>query len=136
MNWHQNSSPRPVLVDPEKVFNATMSRPNPKIVLLADMKDLKNTNFDLDILRDIQPTQIPREFIVRVDVTFSGGRVVEFDTSRINKNFTVEEIQDFLYEFDRGGLVRLIEITLDLEKIYGVIQTDCNKILSNQKPKD
>jgi hypothetical protein len=111
-----------------------MSRSGPRIMLLAKMSDVRNINFDMDILKDIQPTEIPRDFIVRVDVTFSTGKRMEFDTSRINRNFTVDEIQDFLHEYDRNGLVQLIEITLDLEKIYKTIQQDCDSIFSKLFP--
>jgi hypothetical protein len=111
-----------------------MSRPMPKIMLLAKMSDITTNNFDLGILKDIQPTEIPKEFIFKVDVTFSTGKVVEFDTSRIKNNFTFDEIQEFLTEFDRKGLVRLIEITLDLAKVYKTIQQDCESIFSKKLP--
>ena len=111
-----------------------MSHSGPRIMLLANISNMKNSNFDIEILKDIQPTEIPREFIVRVDVTFSTGERQKFDTSHINKNFTVDEIRDFLYDHDRNGLVQLIEITLDLEKIYKTIQQDCDSIFSKLFP--
>lgn len=111
-----------------------MAHLGPRIVLLAKISNVESDKFALGVLKDIQPTEIPRDFIVRVDVTFSTGERVEFDTRRITKNFTVEEIHNFLNEFDRGGLVELIEVTLDLKKIYKTIQQDSNNIFAKLFP--
>jgi len=98
-----------------------MARSEARIVLLG--RPVKGANkFKGDLLADINPTEIPKEFIEKIDITFSSGQVVEFKKQRIKKNFTMEEMSEFLKHFDAKGAVKLVEITLDIEKIYQSLQ--------------
>jgi len=81
-------------------------------------------------LGDINPTEIPKMFIQKIDVTFSTGKIIEFNTDRIYDNFTFEAIDDFLGEHNARGQVKLIEITLDLDKIHKTIKAGTKTMFS------
>lgn len=101
-----------------------------RIVLLGRSSKKVNSEFNKNLLGDVNPTEIPKEFIEKIDVTFSTGKIVEFRTDRIKENFTFEAVEDFLSEYNTKGHVKLIEITLDLDEVHKTIQTGTDSIFS------
>jgi hypothetical protein len=107
-----------------------MSKNFARIVLLGRSSNKVNSNFNKNLLGDIKPTEIPKEFIEKIDVTFSTGRIVEFEIDRIKVNFTLEAVEDFLSEYNTKGQIKLIEITLDLDEVHKTIQSGTDGIFS------
>ena len=101
-----------------------------KIVLLGRTSKKPANTHNKSLLADINPTEIPKEFIDKIDVTFSTGKIVEFSTSRMKDNFTFEAVEEFLKEFNAKGQVKIIEITLDLDKVHNAIQVGADSIFS------
>lgn len=101
-----------------------------RIVLLGRSSKKLDSELNKNLLGDVNPTEIPKEFIVKIDVTFNTGKIVEFTTDRIKENFTLEAIEEFLSEYNTKGQVKLIEITLDLDEVYTTIQSGTDNIFS------
>jgi hypothetical protein len=107
-----------------------MANHEARIVLLGRPSKLTKNKFKNNLLSEVNPTEIPKQFIEKIDVTFSSGQVVQFDTSKLKSNFTMEAVKDFLKQYDKNSRVGLIEITLDLEKIYNTLQRDSDTIFA------
>ena len=101
-----------------------------KIVLLGRSSKKQDVEFNQSLLGNINPTEIPKEFIDSIDITFNNGKVVEFNTERLNENFTLEAVEKFLKEHSSRGQVTLLEIVLDLDLVHEVIQAGADNIFS------
>lgn len=99
-------------------------------MLLGRPSKLTKNKFKNNLLSEVNPTEIPKQFIERIDVTFGTGHIVQFDTSKLKQNFTMDAVKDFLKSYDKNSRVNLIEITLDLEKIYETLQQDADTIFA------
>ena len=107
-----------------------MSKSFARIVLLGRSAKKVDGKFNKNLLGDVNPTEIPKEFIEKIDVTFNTGKIVEFTTDRIKENFTFEAVEEFLSEFNTKGQVKLIEITLNLDEVHKTIQSGTDSIFS------
>ena len=88
-----------------------------KVVLLGKSTTKKSKQVHKEILNSIQPTEVPKEFIDSITVTFSNQEVVPFNVKNLKGNFSLEEVHDFLKEYKAVDKVELIEIALDLDYI-------------------
>jgi hypothetical protein len=82
------------------------------------------------ILNNIQPTEVPKEFIDSITVTFSNNEVVPFNIKDLKGNFSLEEVQDFLKEYKATEKVSLIEIALDLDYVTKDLEEKSNTFLN------
>ena len=83
-----------------------------------------------NILSQILPTEIPKQLIDQIQVTFKGGETVAFNTENIKESFSMEDIKDFLKKHDVKGHVELIEICIDVDHLYEQITQESGDILS------
>lgn len=101
-----------------------------RIVLLAKSVRGSKSKFKQNLLSDINPTEIPKQFIESVNITFDDKLIVPFSVEKIKNNFTVEQLETFLNGYDKSKRVTLIEITLDIDKIYQTLQYDSDHVFS------
>ncbi len=100
-----------------------------RIVLVGRSKNkekFKNNSF----LSDINPTEIPKIFIIKIKVTFENGSKLDFDTENLAETFTIDEMQDWLKKIDSKHLIEKVEIMLDLDLIFSTVKSDADTIFS------
>jgi|TARA_B110000261_G_scaffold153577_1_gene184319 hypothetical protein len=100
-----------------------------RIVLVGKSKN-KDKFKDNSFLSDINPTEIPKRFIVKITVTFETGDKVDFDTANIAETFTIDEMQHWLTKIDTKHAITKVEIMLDLDLIYSTVKEDADTIFS------
>jgi len=100
-----------------------------RIVLVGRSKN-KEKFKDKSFLSDINPTEIPKVFIIKIKLTFENGDKVDFDTSNIADTFTIDEMQDWLRKIDSKHMIEKVEIMLDLDLIYSTVKDDADTIFS------
>ena len=99
-----------------------------RVVLIGKSKNGKNRKNA--ILQDINPTEIPKRFIEGITVTFEGDQQLEFDIENLDENFTVDGMSKWLNKIDRKGRIKLVEVTLDLDKIMDSLQEVSDSIFA------
>jgi len=101
-----------------------------QIVLLArPSRNSEFRKFKKDFLSEIYPTDIPRDFVESIDLIFRNGKTISFDCSKLSPNFTMDELTRWLKEIENDSL-KTVEVILDIDKIYEVLKTDSEQILS------
>jgi hypothetical protein len=100
-----------------------------RIVLVGRSKN-KEKFKDKSFLSDINPTEIPKVFIIKIKVTFDTGDKIDFDTANIADTFTIDEMQDWLRKIDSKHMIEKVEIMLDLDLIYSTVKDDADTIFS------
>jgi len=100
-----------------------------RIVLVGKSKN-KAKYKDKSFLSDINPTEIPKRFIVKITVTFETGDKVDFDTDNIADTFTIDEMQDWLKKIDTKHAITKVEIMLDLDLVHLTVKEDADTIFS------
>ena len=101
-----------------------------RVVLIGKSKNKSKYKNRTSVLSDVNPTEIPKEFIEKISVTFKGGEVVDFNTDKIEKNFTMDDMQSWLNQIDTRGAIKLVEVSLDLDLIYETLQQDSDSIFA------
>lgn len=101
-----------------------------RVVLIGKSRDKNKHKHKTSVLSDVNPTEIPKEFIDGIAVTFDSEQTIQFDTSNIEKNFTIDGMNEWLSKIDRKGMIQTVEITLDLDLIYDTLQQDSDSILA------
>lgn len=99
-----------------------------RVVLIGKSKNGKTKSNN--ILQDINPTEIPKQYIDRITVTFDTEQVMEFDTANLEQNFTVDGMTEWLNKIDRKGRIQLVEVTLDLDLIMTSLQEGSDSIFA------
>jgi hypothetical protein len=100
-----------------------------RIVLVGRSKN-KEKFKDKSFLSDINPTEIPKVFIIKIKVTFDTGDKIDFDTANIADTFTIDEMQDWLRKIDSKHMIEKVEIMLDLDLVYSTVKDDADTIFS------
>lgn len=101
-----------------------------RVVLIGKSRNKKKHDKKSSVLNDVNPTEIPKEFIDSITVTFENEQVVEFDTNSLEKNFTIDGMNDWISKIDKKGMIDRIEITLDLDLIYDNLQQNSDSIFA------
>lgn len=94
-----------------------MPESSTRIVLYGKGNTLATKNIHKSILKQISPTEVPREFIDNILIVCSGGEKVTFVVKDTIGNFTIEEVKEFLQQHKVKDKVERVEITLDLDII-------------------
>jgi len=101
-----------------------------RVVLVGKSRDkgkfLNRNNF----LSDINPTEIPKEFIHKITVSFDTGHEADFGTDNLEDTFTISHMHEWLSKIDRKGRIEIVEITLDLDLIYDTIKKNADSIFA------
>ena len=100
-----------------------------RIVLLGKSTSVKSKKIHKQILSTLQPTEVPKEFIDSITVTFSNNEVVPFDTSKLKGNFSLDEVHSFLKEHKAEDKVDMIEITINLDLVSSKLESSSNSLL-------
>lgn len=101
-----------------------------RVVLIGKSKNKKKHKNKSNLLSNINPTEIPKQFIDLITVTFDSGQVLNFDTTNIKSNFTITGMNEWLSKIDKKGIVSHVEITLNLDLIYETLQQDSDSIFA------
>lgn len=101
-----------------------------RVVLIGKSRHKDKHDRKGSILNDVNPTEIPKEFIDGISVTFDNKQIVEFDISTLEKNFTIEGMNNWISKIDSKGKIKKVEITLDLDLIYDNLQQNSDSIFA------
>jgi beta-N-acetylglucosaminidase len=94
-----------------------MPQYNTKVVLFGKSTTLKTKELHKSVLNQIEPTEIPKEFICNINLVMDDEQQVAFKIADSSGKFSIEEIKQFLVDKGVSNKVTFIEITIDLDKI-------------------
>lgn len=103
----------------------------PRVVLVGKQRNHQDYNDICDIISDIRPSQIPREFVHKVLVTTQNNKRHELNNKQLRNGVDYENIERYLTDLGiRLPDVKLVEIVIDLEKTQNALLQD-TAILNN-----
>ena len=108
-----------------------MSGKETKIVILGKSSSAIKDTRRAEILRNMNATDVPREYIDTIDVHLHDGRIVPFEVTELIDNFSLDELRGFLSAQAIKGKVELVEIFLDLDKIFTQLEAKTNTIFKD-----
>tara|TARA_B100001105_G_C22364696_1_gene432062 strand:+ start:908 stop:1246 length:339 start_codon:yes stop_codon:yes gene_type:complete len=104
---------------------------NTKIVILGKSSSAIKDTRRAEILRNMNATDVPREYIDTIDVHLHDGQVIPFEVDELIDNFSLDELRGFLSAQAIKGKVELVEIFLDLDKIFTQLEAKTNTIFKD-----
>lgn len=112
---------------------------NPRVVLVGKQKNHQDYVDLCNIISDIRPNQIPREFLHTVLVTTQNNHRHELSSKQLSNGVDYENIERYLIDLGiRLPDVRLVEIVIDLERAQKALNQEVSMlttILSESQPK-
>tara|TARA_B100001057_G_C22746044_1_gene909778 strand:+ start:918 stop:1208 length:291 start_codon:yes stop_codon:yes gene_type:complete len=81
-----------------------------------------------EILKDLDASDVPKEFIDVIKVYLSNGDIIPFEVASIVEHFSLDELRDFLRERKINNRVDLVEIYLDMDLIFTKLESTTNNI--------
>ena len=108
-----------------------MSGKDTKIVILGKSSSVIKDQRRAEILRNMNATDVPREYIDTIDVHLHGGEIIPFDVSATGENFSLDELRAFLNSQSIYEQVELVEIFLDLDRIFIQLEAKTNTIFKD-----
>lgn len=92
------------------------TRGTPRVVLVGKQKNHQDYVDICNIISDIRPNQIPREFLHTVFITTQNNRCHELSSKQLSNGVDYENIERYLLDLGiRLPDVQLVEIVIDLE---------------------
>lgn len=107
-----------------------ISNGSARVVLVGKSKNKSRYKGRNNILAEVNPTEIPKEFIEKISLTFKSGEVVDFNTDKLKENFTMDDMQSWLNRIDTQETITKVEVALDLDLIYDTLEKDSENFLS------
>lgn len=107
-----------------------ISNGSARVVLVGKSRNKSKYKGKNNILAEVNPTEIPKEFIEKISVSFKDGEVVDFNTQSLKENFTMKDMQSWLNQIDTKGNITQVEVALDLDLIYDTIQKDSDNFFA------
>jgi len=105
---------------------------NPRVVLVGKQKNHQDYVDLCNLISDIRPSQIPREFIHTVLVTTQNNRLHELSNKQLSNGVDYENIEQYLSELGiKIPDVQLVEIVIDLEKTQQTLNHDVKVALND-----
>ena len=102
-----------------------------KIVVLGKSTTTTKDSKRREILKDLDASDVPKEFIDVVRVYLSDGKIIPFGVNDIVDTFSLDELRDFLKEQKISHKVDLVEIYLDMDLIFTKLESTTNNIFKN-----
>ena len=102
-----------------------------KIVVLGKSTTTTKDSKRREILKDLDASDVPKEFIDVVRVYLSDGKIIPFEVNDIVDTFSLDELRDFLKEQKISHKVDLVEIYLDMDLIFTKLESTTNNIFKN-----
>lgn len=106
-----------------------MSQFNTRVVLFGKGTTPESKQLHKTILNQIEPTEVPKEFISAINLVLSNDQHVLFAMNNSKGNFSIDEIKEFLNEKQVSEQVSRIEVTLDLDAIAKKLTSTTNEFL-------
>ena len=95
----------------------------PRVVLVGKQKNHQDYVDICNIISDIRPSQIPREFLHTVFVTTQNDRCHELSNKQLMNGVDYENIERYLQDLGiRLPDVQLVEIVIDLERAQSALK--------------
>jgi len=105
-----------------------MSNKETKIVVLGKSSSMTKDSKRKEILKDLDASDVPKEFIDVIKVYLSNGDIIPFEVASIVEHFSLDELRDFLRERKINNRVDLVEIYLDMDLIFTKLESTTNNI--------
>ena len=102
-----------------------------KLVVLGKSTTTTKDSKRREILKDLDASDVPKEFIDVVRVYLSDGKIIPFEVNDIVDTFSLDELRDFLKEQKISHKVDLVEIYLDMDLIFTKLESTTNNIFKN-----
>lgn len=106
-----------------------MSQFNTRVVLYGKGTTPANKQLHKTILNQIEPTEVPKEFISTINLVLANDQNLLFAIGSDKGNFCIDEIRDFLSDKGVSEQVARIEVTLDLDAIAEKLTSTTNEFL-------
>lgn len=115
------------------------ARGTPKVVLVGKQKNHQDYVDICNIISDIRPNQIPREFLHAVLVTTLSNHCHELSNKQLINGVDYENIERYLQDLGiRLPDVQLVEIVIDLDRAQKALKKEVSildTILNEVHPK-
>lgn len=103
----------------------------PRVVLVGKQRNHQDYLDLCNLISDIRPNQIPREFLHSVLVTTTNNRKHELSTKQLKNGVDYENIEKYLIDLGiRLPDVQLVEIVIDLERAQKALNTEVSVLTS------
>ena len=108
-----------------------MSNKETKIVVLGKSTSVSKDSKRREILKDLDASDVPKEFIEVIKVYLSDGEIIPFEVNDIVETFSLDQLKEFLQERKINHKVDLVEIYLDMDLIFTKLESTINNIFKN-----
>ena len=108
-----------------------MSNKETKIVVLGKSTSVSKDSKRREILKDLDASDVPKEFIEVIKVYLSDGEIIPFEVNDIVETFSLDQLKEFLQERKINHKVDLVEIYLDMDLIFTKLESTTNNIFKN-----
>ena len=108
-----------------------MSNKETKIVVLGKSTSVSKDSKRREILKDLDASDVPKEFIEVIKVYLSDGEIIPFEVNDIVETFSLDQLKGFLQERKINHKVDLVEIYLDMDLIFTKLESTTNNIFKN-----
>ena len=105
-----------------------MSNKETKIVVLGKSTGVAKDSKRREILRDMNASDVPVEFIEIIKVYTSDGKIIPFEVTDLVDAFSLDDLRDFLQERKINDRVDLVEIYLNLDLVFTNLESTTNTI--------
>lgn len=105
-----------------------MSNKETKIVVLGKSTGMTKDSKRREILKDMNASDVPKEFIDVIKVYLTDGEVIPFEVTNLVDTFSLDDLRDFLQHRKINDRVDLVEIYLDLDLVFTNLESKTNSI--------
>ena len=105
-----------------------MSNKETKIVVLGKSTGMTKDSKRREILKDMNASDVPKEFIDVIKVYLTDGEVIPFEVTNLVDTFSLDDLRDFLQQRKINDRVDLVEIYLDLDLVFTNLESKTNSI--------
>ena len=99
-----------------------------KIVVLGKSTSMVKDSKRKELLKDLDASDVPKEFIDVIKVYLSGGEVIPFDVTDLMDTFSLDELREFLQDRHINKKVDMVEIYLNMDVIFTRLESTTNTI--------
>lgn len=105
-----------------------MSNKETKIVVLGKSTGMTKDSKRREILKDMNASDVPKEFIDVIKVYLTDGEIIPFEVTNLVDTFSLDDLRDFLQQRKINDRVDLVEIYLDLDLVFTNLESKTNSI--------
>lgn len=106
---------------------ARSSNETPKIILVGKSSGKTDNSTVKKILANIEPSDIPVEFIHSIMVTTEDGNI--YNVPEVKQDISYKNMEQYIHRLNIKGRVKLVEILINLDTVKEELEFETNKLL-------